>query len=120
MPKSQQQIEDQLLEAALDAAQGKIELRSQESLRDLIRDGVKRMTDEDRLGEEDIRVAQANIRSFVGLMKHQAGLLDVSVGSAPEPFDVAIQALEAASISLWPFWPPFWSPPKQQQPSMTP
>lgn len=120
MPKSQQQLEDQLWKAALDAAQGRIELRSEESLRELIREGVKRMADESRLEEADLRVAQANIRRFVGLMKHQAGLLDVSLASAPQPFDVAIEALEAASISLWPFWPPFWRRSQEQQSPIAP
>jgi len=78
-------------------------------LRAWIATAVRRMGLEKRLTPRDLRIARANLTSFVEIMKAEAFILGRADQLDKDSFEAALRQIERhaklTAFNLWPFWP---------------
>jgi hypothetical protein len=78
-------------------------------LRGWISMAIERMENEGRLAPQDVALAAANLRRFIGLMKTEAVFLGHADRLDRDVFQAVERQLERNGFlsleSLWPFWP---------------
>ena len=79
------------------------------ALRALAMDGVNRMELEERLTDEDVSIARANLKRFIREMKIESVFLGHAGRLDYDSFLAAHRQFEKhavlAPFTLWPFWP---------------
>jgi len=70
---------------------------------------VRRMRLENRLTPRDLRIARANLISFIEIMKAEAFILGRADQVDSDSFEAALRQIERharlTAFNLWPFWP---------------
>src|SRR5262249_856159 len=78
-------------------------------LRAWISTAVRRMGLENRLAPRDLRIARANLTSFIEIMKAEAFILGRADRLDSDSFEAALRQIERhaklTAFNLWPFWP---------------
>jgi len=79
------------------------------TLRAWIVTAVRRMGLENRLTPRDIRIARANLTSFIEIIKAEAFILGRANQVDSDSFEAALRQVERharlTAFNLWPFWP---------------
>jgi hypothetical protein len=78
-------------------------------LRAWIATAARRMGLEKRLTPRDLRIARANLTSFIEIMKAEAFILGRADQLDRDSFEAALRQIERhaklTAFNLWPFWP---------------
>jgi hypothetical protein len=109
-PFDRRALENELWQNALRVV-GPLELSAgcAQRLRGWITMAIERMDNEGRLAPQDVTLAAANLRRFIGLMKTEAVFLGHADRLDRDVFEAVERQLARKGFlsleSLWPFWP---------------